>query len=100
MPQGKIKMINEDKASGFVRPDGGGNEAFFHISALREGDEIAVGNVVAFEIGADPKSEEQGRHRRFSVRRGVMPRTNLVFPTSRGVEELRAFREEHRNAGI
>jgi cold shock CspA family protein len=30
-------MINEDKGSDFVRPDDGGNEGFFHISALREG---------------------------------------------------------------
>jgi cold shock protein len=56
MPQGKIKMYNDDKGFGFIRPDDGGNDIFFHVSALREGDEIEVGKVVTFEVGVDPKS--------------------------------------------
>jgi cold shock protein len=46
MPQGKIKMFNEDKGFGFVQPDDGGTDVFFHVTALREGDEITVGKVV------------------------------------------------------
>jgi cold shock CspA family protein len=34
----------------------GGADVFFHVSGLREGDEIAVGKAVTFEIGVDPKS--------------------------------------------
>ena len=64
MPNGKIKMFNGDKGFGFIKPDDGGNEVFFHVSALREGDEITVGNAVTFEIGADPKS---GKSRAVSV---------------------------------
>jgi CspA family cold shock protein len=45
MPTGKIKMFNEDKGFGF-----------FHVTALREGDEIAQGNTVSFELGVDKKS--------------------------------------------
>jgi CspA family cold shock protein len=56
MPQGKIKLFNEDKGYGFIRPDDGGNDVFFHVSALREGDEIALGAVVNFEMGVDQKS--------------------------------------------
>jgi cold shock protein len=41
---------------GFIRPDDRGGDVFFHVSALREGDEIIKGAVVTFEIGADPKS--------------------------------------------
>ena len=52
MPQGKIKMFNEDKRFGFIRPDDGSNDVFFHESALREGDEVTVGKAVTFEIGA------------------------------------------------
>jgi CspA family cold shock protein len=56
MPSGKIKMFNEHKGFGFIIPDDGDNDVFFHVSALREGDEITVGKAVIFEIGADPKT--------------------------------------------
>jgi CspA family cold shock protein len=56
MPQGKIKMFNEDKGFGFIKPDDGGNDIFFHVTALREGDDVTVGKAVTFEMGNDPKS--------------------------------------------
>jgi len=56
MPTGKVKMFNEDKGFGFIAPDGGGDDVFFHVSALREGDEIARDTAVKFEIGKDEKS--------------------------------------------
>jgi len=67
MPQGKIKLFNEDKGYGFIRPDDGGNDVFFHVSALREGDEIALGAVVNFEMGVDQKSGKPNGQRRFGV---------------------------------
>jgi cold shock protein len=56
MPAGKIKMFNQDKGYGFIQPDDGGGDVFFHVSALRGGAEITKGNAVNFEIGVDPKS--------------------------------------------
>jgi CspA family cold shock protein len=56
MPRGKIKMFNEDRGFGFIKPDDGGADVFFHVSALREGDEITVGKAVTFEAGVDPKT--------------------------------------------
>jgi CspA family cold shock protein len=56
MPSGKIKMFNDEKGFGFIKPNDGGGDVFFHITALREGDKISVGKAVNFEMGADPKS--------------------------------------------
>jgi CspA family cold shock protein len=56
MPQGKIKMFNEEKRFGFIKPDDGGVDVFFHESALREGEDVTVGKVVTYEIGADAKT--------------------------------------------
>jgi CspA family cold shock protein len=56
MPGGKIKMYSEEKGFGFIKPDDGSNDVFFHVTALREGDDIDVGVVVTFETGPDPKS--------------------------------------------
>jgi cold shock protein len=56
MPTGKIKMFNETKRFGFIKPDDGGIDVFFHVSALREGDDINEGSTVTFEVGIDPKT--------------------------------------------
>jgi CspA family cold shock protein len=56
MPTGKVKMFNDEKGFGFIKPDDGSADVFFHVTALREGDEIARDKAVTFEVGTDPKS--------------------------------------------
>ena len=65
MTTGTVKFFNENKGYGFIAPDGGGNDAFVHISAVeRSGMRTLRENQrVSFELQED--------------RRGKMAATNL-----------------------
>jgi CspA family cold shock protein len=65
MTTGTVKFFNENKGYGFISPDGGGTDAFVHISALeRSGMRTLRENQrVSYELQED--------------RRGKMAATNL-----------------------
>jgi CspA family cold shock protein len=54
VPTGQVKMFKG--RYGFIRPDDGGDDVFFHESSLQEGDQIVEGTAVSYEMGVDPKS--------------------------------------------
>jgi CspA family cold shock protein len=52
---GTIVKYFDEKGFGFIRPDDGGRDVFFHISRLVEGDStsLAPNRKVAFEVAPD-----------------------------------------------
>jgi len=52
---GSIMTYFEEKGFGFLRPDAGGKDIFFHISRLQQGDATALvpGAKVAYDLGMD-----------------------------------------------
>jgi cold shock protein len=52
---GSVMTYFEEKGFGFLRPDSGGKDIFFHISRLREGQatELVPGARVAYDLGMD-----------------------------------------------
>jgi len=52
---GSVVTYFEEKGFGFLRPDGGGRDIFFHISRLNEGQasDLVPGTKVVYELGMD-----------------------------------------------
>jgi cold shock protein len=58
MTTGTVKWFNSQKGFGFIAPDGGGNDAFVHISAVERAglSNLNDGQKVEFELVSDRKS--------------------------------------------
>ena len=57
MPQGTIKKVIADKGYGFIKPDNGDQDLFFHHSAV-DGTSIEAlseGQAVTYQEGRGPK---------------------------------------------
>lgn len=56
MPRGTVKRIISDRGFGFIKPEGGGPDLFFHRSAVANGfEKLAEGDQIEFEYGNSPK---------------------------------------------
>ncbi|MCC7276599.1 MAG: cold-shock protein [Alphaproteobacteria bacterium] len=58
MTTGTVKWFNAQKGFGFIAPDGGGNDAFVHISAVERAGlgDLREGQKVSFDLVSDRKS--------------------------------------------
>jgi CspA family cold shock protein len=57
MATGTVKWFNATKGFGFIQPDGGGADAFVHISAVERAgmSTLNEGQKVSFDLVKDPK---------------------------------------------
>lgn len=57
MPTGVLKVFKADKGYGFIKPDGGGPDAFVHVNdAQRSGLlDLAEGMRLGFDLEIDPR---------------------------------------------
>ncbi len=69
MAQGTIKTLRDDRGFGFIAPDGGSRDIFFHSNSVEYPatfDQLREGQRVEFEAGTDPRNP--GRERAEHVR--------------------------------
>ncbi len=61
MATGTVKWFNSQKGFGFITPDGGGADAFVHISAVERAGlyELKDGQKISYELQADKRSGKQ-----------------------------------------
>ena len=59
MPIGKVKFFNAQKGFGFIAPEGGGNDAFVHISAVERAgmNTLNQDDRVSYELETDNRGK-------------------------------------------
>ena len=60
MITGTVKFFNADKGYGFIAPEGGGGDAFVHISAVERAgmSNLNEGQRVSFELEEDRRGKQ------------------------------------------
>ncbi len=55
MPKGTVKFFNSSKGFGFIKPQGGGEDIFVHVSGLK--DEVRENDEVTFDVETGKKGK-------------------------------------------
>lgn len=55
MSTAKVKFFNKEKGFGFIKPEDGSKELFYHISEVEDQEILEENDVVTYEIGKSPK---------------------------------------------
>lgn len=69
MAQGTIKSLRDLQGFGFIAPDGGNKDLFFHRTAVEGGafDQLREGQRVQYEEGPDPRDPRRNRATRVQL---------------------------------
>jgi CspA family cold shock protein len=62
--RGRVVSFKSDRGFGFIQPDGGGDDIFFHINQVPAGS-LGVGEAVEYLVGID---QRRGKPRAENVR--------------------------------
>ncbi|MDX5372452.1 MAG: DUF1294 domain-containing protein [Pseudomonadaceae bacterium] len=62
--RGTLKSWNDAKGFGFIQPEGGGEQLFVHISAMRGDSRPQVGDAVVYVAGSDAQGRPRAQHMR------------------------------------
>ena len=59
MPVGTVKFFNDTKGYGFIQPDGGGNDAFVHMTAVEQAGmrTLREGQRLSYELAPDRRGK-------------------------------------------
>ena len=59
MTTGTVKFFNESKGYGFIAPDGGGNDAFVHISAVERAgmNSLRENQRISYDVEEDQRGK-------------------------------------------
>ncbi len=59
MPRGTVKWFNATKGYGFIQPEGGGKDAFVHISAVERAglSTLSEGQIVEYDLASNRGKE-------------------------------------------
>ncbi len=59
MPEGTIKFYRPKEGYGFIAPDGGGDDVFFHVTQVRDAlpSDIVIGLRCQFDEGVNPRTK-------------------------------------------
>ena len=64
MATGKVKRFDSTKGFGFIAPDGGGADVFFHHSEIQGGSQsLDSGQAVEFDLMQGPKGPKASKVR-------------------------------------
>ncbi len=69
MPVGTVKFFNDAKGYGFIQPDGSGNDAFVHISAVEKAGmrSLSEGQRLTYDLEQDNRGKTSAGNLKASV---------------------------------
>jgi CspA family cold shock protein len=64
MPTGTVKFFNESKGFGFIQPEGGGSDAFVHISDVERSGMTTLreNQRVTYDLEDDQRGKKKARN--------------------------------------